>query len=196
MSILRENKSYHPDGSIRSIDYRDQDGAIEGRSQLWHPNGQLWADEFYRHSEKIGEHKRWYDNGQMEYLEFYDKGALFGQRKEWYKNGNTKSVQYMGSDYRDTGHYQGQKWNESGVLIECHSGRALGLDVFNLENKVEILETSIKKLEQTLQEQSSKRDAEIDEKIDYLNKGLHLLDDRLLCQTIVIGIILAILLMY
>lgn len=60
-------------------------------SNTWHENGQLKSQQFHNNNGKLnGERKEWHENGQLFSRKFYNNGKLDGKQKEWNEHGQLK----------------------------------------------------------------------------------------------------------
>ena len=64
-------------------EYVERYGKKEGYWKIWHPNGQLWIQCYYKDWRFVGEFKRWYDNGQLEEKYYWKEGKREGEYKKW-----------------------------------------------------------------------------------------------------------------
>ena len=64
-------------------EYTDRYGKKEGEYKMWHPNGQLFRQSYYKEGKYEGEFKWWWNNGQLRYQYSYKEGKLDGEAKEW-----------------------------------------------------------------------------------------------------------------
>jgi antitoxin component YwqK of YwqJK toxin-antitoxin module len=83
-------------------EYIERYGKKEGEYKMWHPNGKIKRQGYYKDDKLEGEYKRWYDNGQLGGQSYYKEGKKEGETKSWDKCGNlTEHKLYTGDVIKD-----------------------------------------------------------------------------------------------
>jgi uncharacterized protein len=78
-----EDKTYWPDGSLKSVIPRNSRGQIEGTAKWWYENGQLMMQAVYHEDSLNGLSQRWHSNGKKQSEETYVMGRRNGNSIEW-----------------------------------------------------------------------------------------------------------------
>ncbi len=107
-----ESKMWHLNGQLWVQRYY-KEGKLDGESKTWHPNGQLWFQRYYKDGVIKGEYKEWHPNGQIIFQRYYREGKEDGKCKWWWDNGQLMSQRYYKEGKLD-GEYK--MWNEQGKL--------------------------------------------------------------------------------
>jgi antitoxin component YwqK of YwqJK toxin-antitoxin module len=94
-------------------EYIERYGKKEGEYKMWHQNGKIKRQGYYKEGKEEGEFKWWWNNGQLHIQLYYKEGKLDGEWKEWYEEG-----QLMVQTYHKEGKLEGEyrEWNERGEL--------------------------------------------------------------------------------
>jgi antitoxin component YwqK of YwqJK toxin-antitoxin module len=88
-----------------------------GVYKVWHINGQLEQQCFYRDNRLEGKYKEWYENGQLCSRSFRKDGNFEGEYKAWHINGQLEQQCFYRDD-RLEGEFK--RWYETGQLwIQC-----------------------------------------------------------------------------
>ncbi len=83
-------EEYHSEeegGGIK-FQYHMTGGKLDGEYKIWHKNGTLYCQDYYKEGNKEGESKRWNHDGQLVFQGYYKDGKLEGESKGWDKDGH------------------------------------------------------------------------------------------------------------
>jgi len=84
-----EYKMYHENGQLNCQEFY-KDGERDGETKGYYENGQLRCQRFYKDGKLDGEYKWYYGNGQLWCQGFYKDGILHGEYKEYHENGQLR----------------------------------------------------------------------------------------------------------
>lgn len=62
-------------------------GKLEGEYKIWHKNGTLYCQEYYKEGKKEGESKRWNHDGQLRFQGYYKDDERENEYKSWRPTG-------------------------------------------------------------------------------------------------------------
>ncbi len=111
---IYENVSKVNEYSGSKEEYIERYRKKEGEYKMWHPNGKIKRQEYYKEGKEEGEFKWWWNNGQLHVQYYYKEGEREGEFKEWWDNGQLWAQSYYKEGKLD-GEYK--VWNEQGELI-------------------------------------------------------------------------------
>jgi hypothetical protein len=90
------------------------DGLRHGDMRVWHANGTLAQQRFFRHGKREGVHRGWWPNGRLQFVRQYHHDEYDGEQQAFYETGAAFETRH----YRD-GHEDGQQtqWTASGRVL-------------------------------------------------------------------------------
>ncbi len=88
-----------------------KNGEPDGRSMLWHDNGQKESEATFKDGEQDGLETEWYENGQKKSEETWKDGKADGPATMWHENGQ-KAFEATFKDGKMDGPATG--WHENG----------------------------------------------------------------------------------
>ena len=117
-------------------------GKKEGRTQVWHPNGFLKSEAFYKNGKLNGTYRTWAQDPPDQLIGHlnYKNGKAHGLQKKWYSSGAIYKILRL-----NMGKEEGlqQAFRPNGVLYanyEARNGRIYGLKkaalCYELENEI------------------------------------------------------------
>ncbi len=90
----------------------------EGEYKMWHPNGKIKRQGYYKEGKLEGEFKCWWDNGQLHIQGYYKEGKLEGECKNWLENGQILEQLYYKEGKLEEEY---KNWRDNGQLwIQCY----------------------------------------------------------------------------
>lgn len=124
----KEIKTFHKNGQLKSIGFKDDSGNYVGERKDYYENGKLKEVTNYENGKLNGQIKQYYENGNLKTIGPVKNGSLKGVWKDYFENGNLKRVYWWGpfyvqpttyKDYYETGKLkQIKKYDKNGGLTE------------------------------------------------------------------------------
>lgn len=93
-SCKKSEKTYYPDGKLRSITELNKDGLPDGWQSFYYPNGQLKEETNFTNGNENGKSIGYFEDGSIMYESFFKEGLLQGTLKLYHRNGKLESEQF------------------------------------------------------------------------------------------------------
>ena len=90
--------------------YALKNGQRHGLDRLWHLNGQLWHESYWKNGQEHGLSREWYSNGQLDHEHYWKNGERHGLSRGWYQNGKLVYESHWKNGQR---HGQQRAWYEN-----------------------------------------------------------------------------------
>lgn len=91
-SQTKEVKLYHDNGKLRTEATLDSNGKPHGNCKEWHPNGNIYKDQNYKHGVPHGSNKAYFENGNIWQDYNFKNGQPHGIHNEFYEDGSRNII--------------------------------------------------------------------------------------------------------
>ena len=119
---------YHDNGKLQTKAKIDSNGKPHGNCKEWHPNGNIFKDQNFKHGVPHGSMKNYFENGNLWQEYNFKYGEQHGKNNEYYEDGSKNIVSNfkdgkphgLREQYYPSGNLETRTTYENGLIEGVH----------------------------------------------------------------------------